>query len=116
MAQISISDELYAQVSAFKQVVEALMEVSLDVDACVETLLRLAPDYVLTELLGNAEVPVLVNAIRELGHSHPDQVYKYIAETIDRGQAIVESQNRTDVRRRLGFEEPDTSDAKSKEP
>jgi predicted CopG family antitoxin len=108
VAQITISDEVYAQVAAFKQVVEALTEVKLENDTYAEMLLRLAPDYILNEILGRTDAPFLLHTIRQLGHKAPAQVYAHIAQMIDEGQAMAEAAKRTEVRQRLGFKEPES--------
>ena len=105
MAQIEISDKVFEQVSAFKPVVEYILEVSLDFDKYVELLLRLAPDFILTDVLGRAEPPALIQTIEELARRNPKPVYGYLAEELLQGREIVEEQKRAEVKKRLGFKD-----------
>lgn len=106
MAQINISDELHAQLSAFKPVLESLLDVSLEFDGMVEMLLKLSPDAILSDVFGNAEPRALLIAIEQLGQQHPAEVYGYIKQMLDQGHHVVEERQREEVKRRLGFREP----------
>jgi hypothetical protein len=106
MATVEISDKVYEQLVAFKPVVESILEVSLDFDKYVEILLRLAPDFVLSDVLGHADPPALIQTIEELAHRNPKPVYSYLAEELLEGREMVESQKRAEVKKRLGFKEP----------
>lgn len=107
MAHIEISDRVYEQVTAFKPVIESILDVSLEFDRYVELLLRLAPDLILTEVLDRVDPPALIRAIEELGQRNPKPVYTYLAEELRRGQEIVHPEKKADVRRRFGFRVPE---------
>ncbi|MBI5653404.1 MAG: hypothetical protein HZC40_23610 [Chloroflexi bacterium] len=105
MATVEISDKVYDQLVAFKPVVESILEVSLDFDKYVEILLRLAPDFVLSDVLGHADPPSLIQTIEELAHRNPKPVYSFLAEELLAGRQMVEAQKRADVKKRLGFKD-----------
>ena len=107
MAQIQISDKVYEQVTAFKPVIESILEVSLEFDRYIELLLRLAPDLILSEVLVRADPPTLIRAIEELAQRNPKPVYTYLAEELREGQPMVEAQKKADVKRRFGFRVPE---------
>jgi len=110
MPKIEISDKVYEQIAAFKPVIESLLEVQLDFDKYVELLLKLAPDFVLTDVLGRAEPPALIQTIEELARRNPKPVYAYLAEELHEDRAIVETQKRMEMRRRLGFKAAEESE------
>lgn len=103
MARIEISDQVYEQVAAFKPVIESILEVSLEFDRYVELLLRLAPDLILTDVLGRADPPALIRAIEELAQRNPEPVYTYLAEALRAGQEMVQPEKKADVKKRFGF-------------
>ncbi len=105
MPQINISDGVYARVVAFKPLVESFLEVSLETDSYIELLLRMAPDFVMAEAFGSAEAKALFSLIQQLGQSHPE-VYGAIADILERDEKTIELQQRTQVKRALGFPEP----------
>lgn len=106
MAKIEISDKVYDQIAAFKPVIESILEVSLEFDRYVELLLRLAPDLILTDVLGRADPPALIRAIEELAQRNPKPVYTYLAEELRVGQEMVEAEKKADVKKRFGFRVP----------
>ncbi len=106
MPKIEISDKVYEQVAAFKPVIESLLEVQLEFDQYVEMLLKLTPDFILSDVLGHADPPALIQTIEELARRNPKPVYAYLAEELHQDREIVEVQKRAEVRRRLGFKEP----------
>ena len=107
MAQIEISDKVYEQVTAFKPVIESILELSLDFDRYVELLLRLAPDFILSDALGRADPPTLIRAIEELARRNPKPVYTYLAEELHEGREMVQAEKKEDVKKRFGFRVPE---------
>ncbi len=105
MPQVSISDAVFNRVIAFKPLVESLLEVTLDNDAYVDLMLRMTPDFVLAEAFGNADAKMLFSLIQQLGQSHPE-VYSAIADVLERDEKTIELQQRAQVKRALGFPEP----------
>lgn len=108
MAQINISDTVYARMIAFKPVIEAILEVSLENDAYIEYLLRLAPDLIMAQVLGGADARALYDLLQQLGHNHPE-TYGAIAEIIQKGGQAIQAETRAAVKRSLGFPDPNGS-------
>ncbi|MBI4787454.1 MAG: hypothetical protein HY782_10455 [Chloroflexi bacterium] len=108
MPQITVSDEIYERVVAFKPLVESVLEVSLENDAYFELLLRLAPDYLMTEFFGGADARALLGLLQHVGQAHP-QLYSMIAQVLEEDEdRAMEAQKRVQVRQRLGFHAPDS--------
>lgn len=107
MATIEISDAVYEQISAFKPVLESILDVSLEFDKYVGLLLKMAPDFILSDVLGHADPPALIQTIEELARRNPKPVYSYLAEELHEGQEIVQEQKRSEMKKRLGFKEPE---------
>ncbi len=107
MPDITISDDSMTRITAFKPVVEALLNVSLDFTAYVEILLHLAPDFILTEAFSGADVPTLLHTIQVLGQDHPEEVYNSITQLLDRGMKMVQDERREELKRKLGFKLPE---------
>ncbi len=106
MPQITISDDVYARMMAFKPLLECVLQVSLEPDAYAELLLRLAPDLMLTEFLGATDAKGLFQLVLQLGQDHPE-TYGSIADVLARNQAaIIEAEKRSELRQNLGFPEP----------
>ena len=108
MPQVTVSDEIYERVVAFKPLVESVLEASLETDAYIELLVRLAPDYLMNEFFGAADAKALLALIQQLGQAHPD-VYGMIAQVLEEDEdRAIEGQKRAQVKRRLGFPEPES--------
>ncbi len=107
MPQINVSDTVYKRIMAFKPIVESLLEVSLEDDGYVELLLRLTPDFIMGQAFGAADAKVLFSVLLQLGQNHPE-VYGGIAELLERDEQTIEAQKRAEVKRTLGFPEPQT--------
>ncbi|MEX2120222.1 MAG: hypothetical protein WD847_11565 [Pirellulales bacterium] len=109
MTEVTISDELHARMSQFKQVVEAVIEDQLEVEPCVEFILDRGIDLILAELLGQIDDRALLTTIQKLGIRHPEQVYGFLAEVCKLG---MDEQKRQDMRSQFGFHtaEPTTTD------
>ncbi len=106
MAEVTISDELYARLVAFKPMVEAVLETNLDFDGYVGLLLRTAPDYILAEIFAGADAGALFQLLQRVGQEHPE-VYGAIADTLMRDELTIEARRRAVVKRRMGFPEPE---------
>ena len=79
------------------------LRVSLDFGKYVELMLHLASDFILSDVLGNAELPAWIPAIEELARRNPKPVYTFLAEELREGQEVVEPQKKANVKKRLGF-------------
>ncbi len=107
MAQITVSDEIFNRVLAFKPLVESVLEVSLETDAYVELLLKLVPDYLMKEFFGAADAPALLSLLQQIGQANP-QVYGVIAQVLEQDEVkALETQKRAAVKQTLGFPEPE---------
>ncbi len=106
MPQITISDQVYQRVLAFKPVVECVLEVSMETDSYIELLLRLTPDYMMSEFFGGADTKALIGLMQRIGQAHPE-FFSSIAETL-RAQEVqsVEAQRKAELKSNLGFPEP----------
>lgn len=106
MPQITVSDQVYERVMAFKPVVECVLEVHLETDAYVELLLRLTPDYMMAEFFGGADAKALLGLFQRIGQAHPE-FFNAIAETLHAQEVqAVEAQRKAEMRSNLGFPEP----------
>jgi hypothetical protein len=106
MAQINLSDELYARVLAFKPFLESVLEVSLETDTFFEMLVRLAPDFIIAEAFKGVEPAVFLSILQQLGQEHPE-TYAAVASIMDRAEEkAIETIRRAEMRQRLGFKEP----------
>jgi hypothetical protein len=110
MATITIADEIFARVMAFKPLVESVLEVSLEQDAYIELLMRMSPDYLMNEFFGGADAKTLLILLEQLGAQSPE-VYGLIAQVLEQNEdKAIESEKRTEVKQHLGFPEPDRKD------
>jgi hypothetical protein len=102
MPEISISEDTYERLAAFKGVVEAVIEEEIDFDTCADLILGQGIDAMLADLLGPLDPGTLLKSVQQLGAEHPAQVYSHFAETMRRGADV--QQARESVRRQLGFQ------------
>lgn len=103
MVQITISDDVYMRIVAFKPVVESILEETLEFDNYIERLLSLVPDLILADFLGEMDAQLLLQSLQQLGHKYPVEVYTYIAGIMQQGQESIETQQRAELKRKLGF-------------
>ena len=101
MAAVNISEDLHKQIAEFKQVVEAVLEEPIDQETCIEIILKRGIDFILAELLGGVEQPVLVISFQQLGAAYPSQLYSFVDETLMRGKTVQEEREK--LKRRIGF-------------
>jgi hypothetical protein len=99
---------MYARVTEFKHVVEAIIEEEISSDDCVELILGQGIDSMLTDLIGSLNQSTLLKSFQQLGSQYPTQVYRYVAETLRRGAAV---QEREKMKRKLGFLPPSKADS-----
>jgi hypothetical protein len=112
MPEIAISDEMYARVREFKQVVEAVIDEEIDLDGCVELVLMQGLDLMLADLLSPLDPTILLKSFQQLASKHPAEVYQYITETMRQGASV---QQRESMRRRLGFSTPEIRNSESRD-
>jgi hypothetical protein len=109
MPEISISEDTYERLVAFKEVVEVVIEEEIDFDTCADLILGQGIDAVLADLLGPLEPGTLLKSVQQLGAEHPAQVYSHFAETMRRGADVQQARER--VRRQLGFYTPSETES-----
>jgi hypothetical protein len=103
MPEIAISDEMYARLKEFRQVVEAVIDEEIGLDSCLELVLTQGLDSILVDLLSPLEPTILLKSFQQLASEHPAEVYQYVAETMRQGVIVQQQEN---MRRRLGFSTP----------
>lgn len=101
MPSVTVSDDLYERVNEFKQVVEVILEETIDLDTCMTIILSQGINSMLADLLGPVDQETLVRSFQQLGEENPVQVYKFVAETLMVGRA---SQERERLKRQIGFQ------------
>ncbi|MCG2769266.1 MAG: hypothetical protein L6435_12925 [Anaerolineae bacterium] len=106
MPQLMLSEEVYDRITQFKQVVEAVLEEPIDFDTYVELLLSRATDCMLADLLGAVDSDTLLASFQQLASKHPASVYGYVAETLKRGQEVIDQKTRAAMKRKIGFLTP----------
>lgn len=106
MPQITVSDEVLTRAIAFKPVVEEVLEVSLENDAYIDLLLRLAPDYLMVEFFGGADSKAFLVLLQRIGQGHPE-FYAALADVLHHQEVqAIESQRKAEMKSSLGFPEP----------
>jgi hypothetical protein len=98
MVQVTVADDTYERVLAFKSVVEAVLDEQLELGVYVELLLLQAIDTMLTDLLP-AEPSALLASLQQLAARYPAEVYGFVAEALKAG--AVESERREEMQKRL---------------
>lgn len=101
MPQVHITDDLHTKASEFKQVIEALLEEPIDLDACIEIVLNQRIDSMLRDLIGSVGQETLMKSFQQLGAAYPKEVYSYVALTLIRGKEV---QEREKLKRQIGFQ------------
>jgi hypothetical protein len=107
MAHIAVSDEVNTRLEAFKPVVEAIIQEPMSIEDYVALLLDRALDSMLNDLLGSLDPSVLVQSFQQLAAKHPSEVYSFVVGTLNAGATI----DRDRLRRQIGFQPPEPSDA-----
>jgi hypothetical protein len=101
MATIELSDDTFTRLNEFKTVIEAVINVEISADACLELILQQGIDSMLTNLYSSQEPAVLIQSIQQLAAKYPTEVFHYIADTINAGEMEMESQN---LKNQMGFQ------------
>ena len=103
MPQVTLKDDSYNRAVEFKHVIEAVISQELDFNECLSLILAQGIDSMLADILGSANQAMMLASFQQLGAKHPAEVYKYVAETLRRGEAVNERERLT---RKLGFQPP----------
>lgn len=104
MPEVTISEDMYDRITAFKQVVEAVLEEPTDLNTCVELLLNRALECMLADILDGVDRETLLKSFQQLASQHPTAVYQYVTEIWKGGGGEVIKQE--EVKRRMGFIPP----------
>lgn len=80
-----ISAELYRRVVASRPLIETILEEDQDVDDCLNLLIELGLERVLTDIVGTADGTTLVKAMVQLAARAPETVYGYTVEMLKLG-------------------------------
>ena len=103
MPEVTISEDMHTRITAFKQVVEAVLEEPTDLNTCVELLLNRALECMLADILGGADRETLLKSFQQLASQYPAAVYHYVAEIWKSGGEAIK---RNEAKRRMGFIPP----------
>ena len=85
MANIQLSEDTYRRVEEFRSVINAVVEDELDVETCLGMVIERGLDSMLFDLLTPLEGDVLLESFRQLAAREPAALYRYVADTINRG-------------------------------
>lgn len=99
-SKIEISPELYERIKAFKEIIEAVIEDKMELNDNVELILDRGINSMLEDLLGQVEPATLLQSFQQLGTKHPAEVYRFVAETLQRGGEI----NKEALKKTMGFQ------------
>lgn len=96
---LCIKGTLFQKLVHFKQVVEAVMEKSIDEEEYLSLVLERGVVSMLTDLLGSQDATTLLKSIEQMADRNPAFVYDYIADVLRLGAGA----DRETAKRRLGF-------------
>ena len=105
MPKVTISEDMYNRIIAFKQVVEAVLEEPTDLNTCLELLLNRALECMLADILDGVDRDALLKSFQQLASRHPTAVYQYVAEIWKSGGEAIK---RDKAKRRMGFIPPNS--------
>jgi hypothetical protein len=97
--QVDLPEDLHARVAGFRPVVEELIGEELTVEDCLALVVARGLDVLLEDIIGSADAATQVAAIQLLAARHPVEVYEFIAQVLQVGEAI----NRESAKKRIGF-------------
>ena len=86
MHSMTVSDQLYPKVVAFKEVIEAVLGEHLAFGTYIELVLEEGIEAILEDLLTLSDHQALVRSFYELSSRHPVQVFEHVAERIRAGE------------------------------
>src|SRR5262245_59674402 len=101
---------MQSRLTAFKPVIEAVVDESITDEACVEFLLAKRIESALHDLLCQVGPETLLLTIQKLGSSFPDRVYWFVAEALRQG-AIIAGEKQKEMMRPFGFHPPAEPDS-----
>ena len=101
MATFELSEDMYRRVEEFRSVINAVVEDELDMETCLGMIIERGLDSMLRDVLSPLERDVLLESLRQLAAREPAAVYRYMADTLNRGAQV----NKETLRPRIGFTE-----------
>lgn len=103
MATLEISDDLFERVKEFQAVIKAVTDEDISCEATAELVLQQGLDSLMANLFGPQGAGVMLQTLQQLAAKYPQEIYRFIAETIDAGEIEIEKDR---VRTQLGFHAP----------
>ena len=100
MTTFELSEDTYRRIEEFRSVINAVVEDELDMEDCLGIIER-GLDSMLRDVLSPLERDVLLESLRQLAAREPAAVYRYMADTLNRGAQV----NKETLRPRIGFTE-----------
>jgi hypothetical protein len=107
MATIEIPGELHARLTAFKPVVEAVIEETMSFEDFVALLLDQALAAMFSDLLKGLDETTMLQSFHQLAARHPAEVYGFVGDVLAAGASTID---RETMRRRIGFHTSDLPD------
>jgi hypothetical protein len=95
MSTIQIGDEIERQLKAFKTVVDAVCDETMEWQTYVEMVLLIGLDQMRMGIIGKPELAIIT--LRKLADLEPETVYKLMALALEKGNEM----ERAEARRRL---------------
>ncbi len=100
MPEITVSNEMHAQLVEFKPIVETVIEEQIEFEQHVEAVLNLGMNYMLALVIGGADQDTLIRSMQQLAARSPRVVYGFVVEMLKAGAA---ARQREELRRQIGF-------------
>jgi len=101
MTTFELSEDTYRRIEEFRSVINAVVEDELDMEDCLGIIIERGLDSMLRDVLSPLERDVLLESLRQLAAREPAAVYRYMADTLNRGAQV----NKETLRPRIGFTE-----------
>ena len=101
--EIEIPTELYTRLVACCAFVSAVTQEETPVEDCLTTAVMRGLDAMLADIIGSSDAETHVAAMQQLAAKHPEALYGFVAETLERGAII----NREQAKPTIGFRPAD---------
>lgn len=105
--RLTLSDETYRRLIAFKQVVEAILDEPIELHDYGELVVDRGLNAMLEDLLEPQDKETLVKSWQQLAERYPDQVHEFMVDVLERGEESI----RKAAKRKLGYELPEDNNA-----
>jgi len=104
-----MDSDLQARLQAFKRILEAVLEEPVSDEMCAEIVLARGLDVMLAEVFGDVGPDVLLTTLQQLAARYPNEVYGFVADVWQSGDAIEREKAK---KRLIGFAPPETAERK----